>query len=173
MTKDADLVVVGSSRWPARTCRRDFGPARSGASGRAIATSSSHGDGGGDMSESVTHEGASSDVVWMTELEMNICWRLAEQQPVGRVAFIHRGRPMVLPVNHVTDDRARSRGLPAIGTSGSASSRRRSPDARSAAVAGGPTEPSCHTCPPTEHRAPIRRTADERSTHRWSGSVTR
>ena len=57
------------------------------------------------MSESVTHEGASSDVVWMTELEVNICWRLAEQQPVGRVAFIHRGRPMVLPVNHVTDDR--------------------------------------------------------------------
>ena len=64
------------------------------------------------MSESVTHEGASSDVVWMTELEVNNCWRLAEQQPVGRVAFIHRGRPMVLPVNHVIDDEPLSSARP-------------------------------------------------------------
>jgi uncharacterized protein len=57
------------------------------------------------MSESVAHEGTSGNVVWMTELDMNTCWRLTDQQPVGRVAFIHRGRPMVLPVNHVTDNR--------------------------------------------------------------------
>ena len=49
--------------------------------------------------------GAPNDVVWMSELETNICWQLVDQQPIGRVAFIHRGRPMVLPVNHVSDDR--------------------------------------------------------------------
>jgi nitroimidazol reductase NimA-like FMN-containing flavoprotein (pyridoxamine 5'-phosphate oxidase superfamily) len=57
------------------------------------------------MSEPLTHEGASSDVVWMSELEVDVCWRLVDQQPLGRVAFIHGGRPTVLPVNHVTDHR--------------------------------------------------------------------
>jgi nitroimidazol reductase NimA-like FMN-containing flavoprotein (pyridoxamine 5'-phosphate oxidase superfamily) len=56
-----------------------------------------------DMNEPATHEDASGDVVWMSELELDTCWRLVEQQPVGRVAFIRGGRPMILPVNHVTD----------------------------------------------------------------------
>ena len=57
------------------------------------------------MSEPLAHEGASSDVVWMSELEVDVCWRLVDQQPLGRVAFIRGGRPAVLPVNHVTDHR--------------------------------------------------------------------
>ena len=55
------------------------------------------------MSDPGTHE-PSDDIVWMSELDVSTCWRLVEQQPVGRVAFIRAGRPVILPVNHATDD---------------------------------------------------------------------
>lgn len=42
---------------------------------------------------SVDHQG-------LEVLDTEECWRLAAGTPVGRVAFIEAGEPMVLPVNH-------------------------------------------------------------------------
>lgn len=43
------------------------------------------------------------DVVSITELERDECWRLLRTQVIGRVAFAQGRRPIVLPVNHVVD----------------------------------------------------------------------
>ena len=57
------------------------------------------------VTESLTGGGASPDIVWVSELECDMCWRLVEAEPVGRVGFVLGGRPVVLPVNHIVDDR--------------------------------------------------------------------
>lgn len=40
----------------------------------------------------------------LTVLDQDECLRLLRQAPVGRVAFVLAGRPVVLPVNHVVVD---------------------------------------------------------------------
>ena len=55
------------------------------------------------MSDHASSE-PSGDLVWMSELDVSTCWRLIEQQPVGRVGFVRGGRPVVLPVNHANDE---------------------------------------------------------------------
>jgi hypothetical protein len=45
------------------------------------------------------------DIVWMDVLDADACWRLLAEAPVGRVGFVTAGRPIVLPVNHVVDER--------------------------------------------------------------------
>ena len=42
-------------------------------------------------------------LVWVDELEPEICWRLLGRRPVGRVGFVVQGEPIVLPVNHAVD----------------------------------------------------------------------
>jgi nitroimidazol reductase NimA-like FMN-containing flavoprotein (pyridoxamine 5'-phosphate oxidase superfamily) len=42
-------------------------------------------------------------VVWMDDLAVDVCWRLLARTPVGRVAFVLKDEPVVLPVNHVVD----------------------------------------------------------------------
>ena len=70
---------------------------------RAVITGATSPMVGGVVSDRGTHE-PTDDIVWMSELDVSTCWRLVEQQPVGRVAFIRGGRPVILPVNHATDD---------------------------------------------------------------------
>ena len=43
-------------------------------------------------------------LVWMDDLDGDVCWRLIAGQPVGRVGFVWDGRPKVLPVNHAVDE---------------------------------------------------------------------
>ncbi len=43
------------------------------------------------------------DVVWFDELPPIRCWQYLETTAVGRIGFVHGGRPVVLPVNHVVD----------------------------------------------------------------------
>jgi len=38
-------------------------------------------------------------------LDADECWSLVAGTPVGRVAFVEAGEPMVLPVNHAVDGR--------------------------------------------------------------------
>jgi uncharacterized protein len=49
--------------------------------------------------------GDPGDVVWVSGLGQDTCWRLIEAAPLGRVAFVRDGRPTVLPVNHAIDGR--------------------------------------------------------------------
>jgi uncharacterized protein len=49
--------------------------------------------------------GAAPDIVWVSGLGVDTCWRLVAAEPVGRVGFVLDGRPVVLPVNHAVDDR--------------------------------------------------------------------
>ena len=49
--------------------------------------------------------GAAPDIVWVSGLGVDTCWRLVAAEPVGRVGFVLGGRPVVLPVNHAVDDR--------------------------------------------------------------------
>ena len=35
-------------------------------------------------------------------IDLDECWRLIDQSPVGRIAFIEAGEPTVFPVNHTT-----------------------------------------------------------------------
>jgi hypothetical protein len=44
--------------------------------------------------------------VWFEDLEPEICWRLLARRLVGRVGFMARGEPVVLPVNHAVDGRS-------------------------------------------------------------------
>jgi nitroimidazol reductase NimA-like FMN-containing flavoprotein (pyridoxamine 5'-phosphate oxidase superfamily) len=44
-------------------------------------------------------------LVWMDDLDVDVCWRLIAGQPVGRVGFVWDGRPKVLPVNHAVDEK--------------------------------------------------------------------
>ncbi len=42
-------------------------------------------------------------VVWIEDLETEVCFRLAAVRPVGRVAFVADDRAVVYPVNHRVD----------------------------------------------------------------------
>lgn len=44
------------------------------------------------------------DVVWISDLGVETCWRLVGDAPLSRVGFVHEGRPLVLPINHVVDE---------------------------------------------------------------------
>jgi nitroimidazol reductase NimA-like FMN-containing flavoprotein (pyridoxamine 5'-phosphate oxidase superfamily) len=45
------------------------------------------------------------EAAWVDELEVDVCWKLLAHRPVGRVAFVVEGEPVVLPVNHAVDGR--------------------------------------------------------------------
>jgi len=45
-------------------------------------------------------------VVWVDDLDADVCWRLLARQSVGRVAFTDLLGPLVLPVNHHVDGRS-------------------------------------------------------------------
>jgi nitroimidazol reductase NimA-like FMN-containing flavoprotein (pyridoxamine 5'-phosphate oxidase superfamily) len=47
-----------------------------------------------------------NDVVWVDDLDDEVCWRLLGGSVIGRVGFILDGAPMVLPVNFVLDGRS-------------------------------------------------------------------
>jgi nitroimidazol reductase NimA-like FMN-containing flavoprotein (pyridoxamine 5'-phosphate oxidase superfamily) len=47
-----------------------------------------------------------NDVVWIDDLDDEVCWRLLERAVVGRVGFVLDGAPMILPVNFVLDGRS-------------------------------------------------------------------
>ena len=42
-------------------------------------------------------------LVWVDDLEPEICWRLVARRPAGRIGFVTEGEPVVLPVNHAVD----------------------------------------------------------------------
>jgi nitroimidazol reductase NimA-like FMN-containing flavoprotein (pyridoxamine 5'-phosphate oxidase superfamily) len=42
-------------------------------------------------------------VVRIDDLDAEVCWKLLARTPVGRVGFVVRDEPVVLPVNHVVD----------------------------------------------------------------------
>jgi uncharacterized protein len=46
------------------------------------------------------------DLVWVDDLEPEICWRLVDRRPAGRIGFVTEGEPVVLPVNHAVDGRS-------------------------------------------------------------------
>ena len=39
------------------------------------------------------------EVVWVDDLEVDVCWRLLARSVVGRIGFVYDGEPKVLPVN--------------------------------------------------------------------------
>ena len=45
-------------------------------------------------------------VVWVDDLDTEVCWRLLARESVGRVAFTDDAGPLVLPVNHHVDGRS-------------------------------------------------------------------
>ena len=42
-------------------------------------------------------------LVWVDDLEPELCWRLLARRPAGRIGFVAGGEPVVLPVNHAVD----------------------------------------------------------------------
>jgi nitroimidazol reductase NimA-like FMN-containing flavoprotein (pyridoxamine 5'-phosphate oxidase superfamily) len=48
---------------------------------------------------------AATDREGLEVLRFQECLELLDTQPVGRIAFVHAGLPVVLPVNHRRDDR--------------------------------------------------------------------
>jgi nitroimidazol reductase NimA-like FMN-containing flavoprotein (pyridoxamine 5'-phosphate oxidase superfamily) len=42
---------------------------------------------------------------WMEHLSKEECWKLLEQQPVGRVGVLVNSAPEIYPVNYLVDDR--------------------------------------------------------------------
>ena len=48
-------------------------------------------------------EAAAADLVSSREMARDVCWRRLGQAPLGRVALVRHGRPLIFPVNHVTD----------------------------------------------------------------------
>ena len=46
---------------------------------------------------------AAADIVSSREMTREICWQRLGQAPLGRVALVRHGRPLIFPVNHVTD----------------------------------------------------------------------
>jgi nitroimidazol reductase NimA-like FMN-containing flavoprotein (pyridoxamine 5'-phosphate oxidase superfamily) len=41
--------------------------------------------------------------VWIDDLVPDVCWKLIDRVPIGRLGFVFRGTPKVLPVNHAVD----------------------------------------------------------------------
>ena len=46
---------------------------------------------------------AAADIVSSREMTREICWQRLGQAPLGRVALVRLGRPLIFPVNHVAD----------------------------------------------------------------------
>jgi nitroimidazol reductase NimA-like FMN-containing flavoprotein (pyridoxamine 5'-phosphate oxidase superfamily) len=46
-----------------------------------------------------------NDVVWVDDLDDEVCWRLVNSAVVGRVGFVLDGAPLILPVNFDVDGR--------------------------------------------------------------------
>ena len=46
-----------------------------------------------------------NDMVWIDDLDEEVCWRLVDSAVVGRVGFVLDGAPMILPVNFDLDGR--------------------------------------------------------------------
>ena len=44
-------------------------------------------------------------VVWIDDLEREVCWQLLDGAVLGRVGFVMERHPKVLPVNHCVDER--------------------------------------------------------------------
>lgn len=42
---------------------------------------------------------------WLTDLDEATCWQLLSTCEIGRLAWVHSGRPMVVPVNYRVLDR--------------------------------------------------------------------
>ena len=42
-------------------------------------------------------------VVWVDDLETEVCWTLVANAPIGRLAFVDDGAPRIFPVNHRVD----------------------------------------------------------------------
>jgi nitroimidazol reductase NimA-like FMN-containing flavoprotein (pyridoxamine 5'-phosphate oxidase superfamily) len=47
-----------------------------------------------------------NDVVWMDDLDDQVCWQLLDGAVVGRVGFVLDGAPLVFPVNFAVDGRS-------------------------------------------------------------------
>lgn len=45
-------------------------------------------------------------MVWVDELEHDVCWTLIGKAPIGRLAFVENDRPQIFPVNHRVDGRS-------------------------------------------------------------------
>ena len=72
-----------------------------------------------DVTAMTAAGGSAPDIVWVSGLGVDTCWRLVAAEPVGRVGFVLGGRPVVLPVNHAVDDRTivfRTDGASSLGT---------------------------------------------------------
>jgi hypothetical protein len=39
-------------------------------------------------------------VVWIDDLDDEVCWKLLAHEPIGRLAFVADGSPRVYPLNH-------------------------------------------------------------------------
>jgi nitroimidazol reductase NimA-like FMN-containing flavoprotein (pyridoxamine 5'-phosphate oxidase superfamily) len=48
--------------------------------------------------------GEHETLVWVDDLDVDVCWRLMGREFVGRVGFVEDGEPWVLPVNHCVVD---------------------------------------------------------------------
>jgi uncharacterized protein len=48
-------------------------------------------------------DNAAADIVGSREMTSAACWQRLSQAPLGRVALVRHGRPLIFPVNHVTD----------------------------------------------------------------------
>jgi nitroimidazol reductase NimA-like FMN-containing flavoprotein (pyridoxamine 5'-phosphate oxidase superfamily) len=46
-----------------------------------------------------------NDMVWIDDLDEEVCWRLVNRAVVGRVGFVLDGAPVILPVNFDLDGR--------------------------------------------------------------------
>ncbi len=46
-----------------------------------------------------------NDMVWIDDLDEEVCWRLVNSAVVGRVGFVLDGAPVILPVNFDVDGR--------------------------------------------------------------------
>ena len=46
---------------------------------------------------------ADAAVVWVDDLDVDVCWKLLAAERIGRVGFVLDGEAMVLPVNHAVD----------------------------------------------------------------------
>ena len=46
---------------------------------------------------------ADAAVVWVDDLDVDVCWKLLAAERIGRVGFVLDGEAIVLPVNHAVD----------------------------------------------------------------------
>jgi len=61
-----------------------------------------------DRIETRSEDGVMADgelLVWIDDLDPDVCWRLLGRRQVGRVGFMTDEGPVVLPVNHCVDGR--------------------------------------------------------------------